>query len=247
MEEKIRLDLLLMQQTGYGREFVKELIEKSVLVNGKPITKPGAKFSPGVEIVFNQPEEVYVSRGGYKLSYALRQFGIDLNDKTCLDMGACTGGFTDCMLQNGAARVYTVDIGTGQLDERLVRDMRVIATENTDVRDISPNLFETIDFLTVDLSFISLTKVLHKVAQFADAEGVLLIKPQFEAGRDKLTKRGVVKDKKAHFRVIDSIYSACVEHGVKTLGHIESPIAGHAGNVEYLLFIHNPAGTQVIR
>jgi len=237
MEKKIRLDLLLMQRTGYGREFVKELIEKSVLVDGKPVTKPGVKFSPDTEIVFTLPEEIYVSRGGYKLAHALRQFGIKLTGRTCLDVGASTGGFTDCMLQNGAAKVYAIDVGTGQLDERLRHNLQVVTMEDTDARDISPEMFEPIDFLTADLSFISLAKVLHQLALFTNAGGVLLIKPQFEVGCGNLSKSGVVKDKKAHLRVIDDIYNCCADNGIKALGHVESPIAGHAGNIEYLLHI----------
>jgi len=239
MEERIRLDLLLMQQTGYSREFVKELIEKSVLVNGKPVTKPGVKTSPDALIVFNPPEEIYVSRGGYKLEFALRYFGIDLNDRICLDVGASTGGFTDCMLQNGALKVYAVDVGTGQMDERLRLDSRVVVMENTDFRNISPEMFLPIGFMAADLSFISLTKVLHQASRFISngGAGVLLIKPQFEAGRRHLTKRGVVKDKKVHLCVINDIYRCCSDNGVRALGHVESPIVGHAGNIEYLLHI----------
>ena len=236
MKEKIRLDLLLMQRTGYGREFVKELIEKSVLVDGKAVTKPGTKFPCDAEIVFTPPEEIYVSRGGYKLEFALRNFGIDLNGLTCLDVGASAGGFTDCMLQNGAVKVFAVDVGTGQLDARLRVDPRVVDMENTDFRDISPDEFPPIDFLAVDLSFISLSKVLSQAARFENACGVLLVKPQFEAGREHLTKRGVVKDKKAHVRVIEDIYKCCAENRMRALGHVESPITGHAGNVEYLLY-----------
>ncbi|MCL2699185.1 MAG: TlyA family RNA methyltransferase [Defluviitaleaceae bacterium] len=242
MDEKIRLDLIMMRRTGYSREFVRELIEKSVpsvLVGGEPVTKPGAKFPPDVEIVFDVPGEIYVSRGGYKLAYALKHFGIDLNGRTCLDAGASTGGFTDCMLQNGAAKVYAVDVGTAQLNERLRRDPRVVVMENTDIRDVVPEMLDPIDFLAADLSFISLSKVLPQmVGMFS--EGILLIKPQFEAGRGHLSKHGVVKDKKTRARVIDDIYKCCADNGLRAVGYVESPITGHAGNVEYLLKVASP-------
>jgi 23S rRNA (cytidine1920-2'-O)/16S rRNA (cytidine1409-2'-O)-methyltransferase len=141
------------------------------------------------------------------------------------------------MLQNGAARVYAVDVGTAQLDERLRRDARVVVMENTDIRDITPDKLDPIDFFAADLSFISLTKVLPRMAKLADT-GVLLIKPQFEAGRGHISKSGVVRDMKTHKRVIDDIYKCCIANGLRPVGHVESPIAGHAGNIEYLVMIN---------
>lgn len=233
-EEKLRLDLLLMQKTGYSREFAKDIISKGVTVDGRTVIKPGEKFPKTAEIAFTAPENIYVSRGGYKLEYALRYFAIDLRGKICLDAGASTGGFTDCMLQAGAARVYAVDVGTGQLAERLRLDPRVVSMENTDLRKIPTEIAAA--FLTADLSFISLTKVMPVIAGLSPGSAVLLIKPQFEAGRGHLNKRGVVTDKKVHLRVIDSIYNCSAANGLKPLGHVESPITGQDGNIEYLLY-----------
>ncbi len=242
MSEKKRLDSLLMEKFGYSREFSKEIIKKGVVVDGKTCNKAGEKFFAPQEIVFDPPKSLYVSRGGYKLEKAINFFNIDLENKVCVDVGASTGGFTDCMLTFGAQKVYAIDGGKNQLVHSLKNDTRVISHEETNIKFVTSDLLsEKADFLCADLSFISLTKVLQPIVGLLaeKAEGILLIKPQFEAGQKHLNKKGIVKDLKVHARVIEDIYKFSLEGGLYPLGITISPISGGDGNIEYLMHFSN--------
>jgi len=238
--DKIRLDLLLVKRgLAPSREKAKGLIQTgAVTLKGKTLTKPGELMEETAEIDVKLPEEQYVSRGGLKLSGALKAFPISLTGKTCMDAGASTGGFTDCMLQHGAEKVFAVDVGTGQLAQSLREDPRVINLENINIRYMDPVLIEPCDFLSADLSFISLTMVLPALRGCLrdGAQAVMLIKPQFEAGREHLNKHGIVRDRKVHERVLMRVINAALEAGFLPLGLIPSPIFGQDGNREYLLY-----------
>lgn len=246
---RVRLDVLLYER-GYfeSREKARAAIMAGqVLVNGQKALKPGHPADAGavVEIRGGLP---YVSRGGLKLEKALKAFGINLEGKTVLDVGASTGGFTDCALQNGALKVYAVDVGYGQLAWKLRCDPRVILLERTNIRNVVPGTLDGIpDFFTVDVSFISLTKVLPCVAALVapTARGVMLVKPQFEAGREKVGKKGVVKDPLAHRQVLQYITSFIAGSGWGVEGIDYSPVRGPEGNIEYLIYI-DLAGVQVV-
>ena len=182
----------------------------------------------------------YVSRGGLKLEKAMTHFGVTLEGKVCMDIGASTGGFTDCMLQNGAVKVYAVDVGYGQFAWKLRQDPRVVCMEKTNIRYVTPeNIDDALDFASVDVSFISLTKVLGPARELLKDHGqmVCLIKPQFEAGREKVGKKGVVRDKKVHEEVIQKIEDYCLSNGFSIHNLEYSPIKGPEGNIEYLIYI----------
>ncbi len=240
---KERLDVLLVQQ-GYApsREKAKAIIMSgSVFVNGQREDKAGASFDSGkIQIEVRGSTLKYVSRGGLKLEKAMAGFGIMLQDQVCMDIGASTGGFTDCMLQNGAAKVYSVDVGHGQLDWKLRKDERVVCMEKTNFRYMLPaHIDERLDFASADVSFISLTKILIPARNLLKDSGrmVCLIKPQFEAGKDKVGKKGVVREPEIHREVIDKIidFADCIGFLVKGLDF--SPIKGPEGNIEYLLYL----------
>ncbi len=240
---KERLDLLLVKRKlAPSREKAKAVIMSgNVYVEGQKEDKAGSLFLDTVQIEVRGNALPYVSRGGLKLEKAIRQFaGLSLTGKVCMDVGASTGGFTDCMLQNGARKVYAVDVGYGQLDWRLRNDSRVICMEKTNIRYVLPeNLGEPVDFSSIDVSFISLSKVLPPVYQLLkdEAEVVCLIKPQFEAGREKVGKKGVVRDKAVHLEVIERVMACAASLGFAIL-HLEySPIRGPEGNIEYLLHL----------
>lgn len=223
-----------------SRENAKTMIKNGcVFVNGKVISRPSEDVSPEDEITAVSDND-YVGRGAVKLAKAITAFGIDVSGRICIDIGASTGGFTDCMLKNGASKVYAVDVGTGQLAEKLISDPRVINLEKTDIRNTDSGFFnnEKIGFIAVDVSFISLTLILPKVAELLsdDGEVVVLIKPQFEAGRSNLNKNGVVKSKKVHVSVIEDII-AFSEGFFGVLGLTYSPVARKDGNIEYLLHL----------
>lgn len=209
-----------------------------VRVNGLKADKPGTKYDPGVQIeVVSLP--AYVSRGGHKLEKALRSFGVDLAGKVVLDVGASTGGFTDCALQKGAARVYAVDVGYGQLAWKLRTDPRVVVIERTNIKELKPDcLDDKPDFVTIDVSFISLEKVMPRVAELVDgkAGGIALVKPQFEAGRDKVGKKGVVRSPDIHRQVLQQVCAMVAGSGWGVLGLDFSPIRGPEGNIEYLMY-----------
>jgi len=237
---KMRLDVLLVNKGFYeSRGKAKACIMSGqVLVGGRRVDKAGLLVSSeaGVEILGKQP---YVSRGGLKLEKALRSFKIDLNGAVVLDVGASTGGFTDCALQNGASLVYAVDVGYGQLDWSLRNSPKVIVLERTNIRSLSrEDLSVTPDFAVIDVSFISLAKVLPKITELTApyARGVALIKPQFEAGRERVGKNGVVRDPLVHREVILKVCIALEELSWGVLGLDYSPIKGPKGNIEFLAF-----------
>lgn len=239
---KERLDVLMVQRNlAPSREKAKALIMAGcVLVDGQREDKAGTSFADTVEITVKGNTLRYVSRGGLKLEKAMQHFDLTLNGKVCMDVGASTGGFTDCMLQNGAVKVYSVDVGYGQLDWKLRQDQRVVCMEKTNIRYVVPeDIGEQVDFASIDVSFISLTKVLHPVKDLLTDEGeiVCLIKPQFEAGREKVGKKGVVRDPAVHEEVIEKVTSYAKEIGFAVRELEFSPIKGPEGNIEYLLHL----------
>ena len=243
---KERLDVLLTDK-GYApsREKAKALIMSGIVyVDGIKEDEAGTSFDPEkVTIEVRGSTLKYVSRGGLKLEKAMEVFPIDLNGCICMDIGASTGGFTDCMLQNGASKVYSIDVGHGQLDWKLRNDERVICMEKTNFRYVTPeDIPDSIDFASVDVSFISLSKIFPpEYALMKDgASGVALIKPQFEAGREKVGKKGVVREKETHLEVIRGVIGFAHEAGFKVSGLDHSPIKGPEGNIEYLLYITKP-------
>ena len=240
---KERLDVLLVELgLSTSREKAKTVIMAGdVFVNGQREDKAGTMFDPEkVKIEVRGDKLKYVSRGGLKLEKALASFPINLQDAVCMDIGASTGGFTDCMLQNGAKKVYAIDVGHGQLAWSLRNDERVVCMEKTNFRYVTPeNLGETPDFASCDVSFISLTKILEPAVNILKDGGymVCLIKPQFEAGREEVGKKGVVRDKNVHIAVIKKVMEYARSVGFKLLGLDYSPIKGPEGNIEYLLYM----------
>ncbi len=240
---KQRLDVILVGRgLAPSRESAKALIMSgNVFVKGVREDKAGASFDEDVEdIVIKENPLKYVSRGGLKLEKALAEFPIDLTGKTCMDIGSSTGGFTDCMLQNGAAKVYSIDVGHGQLAWKLRNDERVVCMEKTNFRYITPEQIEDpIDFASADVSFISLDKILPAAYPLLrpGANMVCLIKPQFEAGREQVGKKGVVRDSKVHEEVIAKIIDVSADNGLAPLALSYSPIKGPEGNIEYLILL----------
>ena len=242
MAEKKRLDCLLFEQGfAQSREKARAMIMAgNVYVDNQKSDKPGTMLPASAKIEVRGATLPYVSRGGLKLEKAMEQFPISLENKVCMDIGASTGGFTDCMLQNGARKVYSIDVGYGQLAWKLRTDARVVNLERTNVRYLTAEQVpEPVDFFSVDVSFISLCLVLPVARQFmADgAQAVCLIKPQFEAGRGKVGKKGVVRDKAVHEEVIEKIRSFALENGFSVLGLTFSPVKGPEGNIEYLIYL----------
>ena len=241
MADKERLDILITQKgLAESRERAKAYIMAGVVyVNGQKEDKPGLKVDITAPIEVREKMR-YVSRGGFKLEKAMAQFPIILEGKTCMDVGASTGGFTDCMLQNGAVKVYSIDVGYGQLAWKLREDERVVCMEKTNMRYVThEQIPEEIDFSSIDVSFISLTKILLPVYDLIKEEGevVALIKPQFEAGREQVEKHGVVKDPKVHKQVIANVWAYAKSIGFSIEGLDFSPIKGPEGNIEYLIYL----------
>ena len=239
---KERLDVLLVSQgLAASREKAKAIIMSgNVLVNGQREDKAGTMIDVKAEITVKGGQLKYVSRGGLKLEKAMSHFDLTLEGRVCMDVGASTGGFTDCMLQNGAVKVYSVDVGHGQLDWKLRNDPRVVCMEKTNIRYVTPEqLEEPAAFVSIDVSFISLTKVLPPVRELMteDGEIVCLIKPQFEAGREKVGKKGVVRDPKVHEEVIEKVIDFAATVGLESRELEFSPIKGPEGNIEYLLHL----------
>ena len=239
---KERLDVLLVQRgLAPSREKAKAMImEGNVYVNNQKEDKAGANFDTEIPIEVRGNTLAYVSRGGLKLEKAMSHFPIILTDKVCMDIGASTGGFTDCMLQNGAEKVFSVDVGHGQLAWKLRNDERVVCMEKTNFRYVTPDdIGEQVDFASVDVSFISLTKILIPARNLLREQGrmVCLIKPQFEAGKEKVGKKGVVRDPAVHGEVVHKIIDYADLIGFEVLGLTYSPIKGPEGNIEYLMFI----------
>lgn len=246
---KERLDVLLVQKgLAPSREKAKTMImEGNVFVDNQREDKAGTFFDPSVHIEIHGNTLRYVSRGGLKLEKAMAQFGITLDDKVCMDIGASTGGFTDCMLQNGAKKVYAVDVGYGQFAWKLRQDPRVVCMEKTNIRYVTPeDIGDALNFASVDVSFISLTKVLGPAKELLKDGGqmVCLIKPQFEAGKDKVGKKGVVRDPAVHKEVIERVilFAKSIGFGILHLDY--SPIKGPEGNIEYLVHIVKDAEAE---
>ncbi len=239
---KERLDVLLVKRNLVeSREKAKAIIMSgNVFVEGQREDKAGSSFDESVQIEVKGQKLPYVSRGGLKLEKAMANFEVHLQDKVCTDVGSSTGGFTDCMLQNGARKVFAIDVGHGQLAWKLRQDERVVCMEKTNIRYVTPeDLGEKIDFSSIDVSFISLTKVLLPIRNYLKDDGqiVALIKPQFEAGREKVGKKGVVREKSTHHEVIEMVLSYALSIGFKVLALDFSPIKGPEGNIEYLVHL----------
>ena len=238
---KVRLDILLCARgLADSREKARALIiAGEARVDGITIDKPGTKVDDTSNLRIESRRQKYVSRGGYKLEGAIRDFALDFRGKVVLDVGASTGGYTDCALQNGAARVIALDVGYGQLDWGLRNDSRIKVMERTNIRYLTPDLLgESVDIITMDVSFISTTLIYPVLSKLLkeDGEVVALIKPQFEAGRDKVGKNGVVRDPVIHGEVLQRCINAAQEAGLNCTGVCFSPIKGPKGNIEY--FVH---------
>lgn len=242
MSNKIRLDVAVFE-AGYApsREKAKAIIMAGqVYVNNQKVDKAGTEIKRDDKLEVRGTTLKYVSRGGLKLEKAMQCFPIILNDKVCMDVGASTGGFTDCMLQNGAKKVYSIDVGYGQLAWKLRTDERVVNLERTNFRYATrEQVPDEIDFSSVDVSFISLYHILPVLNSLLanNGEAVCLIKPQFEAGKEKVGKKGVVRDLNVHLEVVKKIISLAVENGFSVLGLQFSPIKGPEGNIEYLIYL----------
>ena len=249
-EQKLRLDALLVER-GFAasRERAKALIMAGVVfINDQKAAKPGETVQQDCEIRVTGSDIKYVSRGGLKLEKALQAFPISLEGKVCMDIGASTGGFSDCMLQNGAAKVYAVDVGYGQLAWKLRTDERVINLERTNIRYVTrEQVPDEIWFASIDVSFISLTLVLPVAHSLLESEGevVCLVKPQFEAGKGKVGKKGVVREPEIHLEVVAKIATFAVQNGFSLLGTDYSPIKGPEGNIEYLFYLKKSQNPSV--
>lgn len=239
---KERLDVLLVKKNlAESREKAKAVIMAGIVyVDDQKEDKAGSMFEETAKIEVRGSTLKYVGRGGLKLEKAMTHFGVTLDQKICMDVGASTGGFTDCMLQNGAVKVYSVDVGHGQLAWKLRNDPRVVCMEKTNIRYVTPeDIGEPVDFSSIDVSFISLTKVLLPIHNYLTKKGqiVALIKPQFEAGREKVGKKGVVRDKRTHIEVIAMVIQYALSIGFSILNLEFSPIKGPEGNIEYLIHL----------
>ena len=236
---KDRLDMLLVKRgLAESREKAKAVIMSGIVyVDGQKEDKAGQTFADTANIEVRGSTLKYVSRGGLKLEKAMECFDVSVKDKVCMDIGASSGGFTDCMLQNGAKKVYAVDVGHGQLAWKLRNDTRVVVMEKTNIRYVKPeDIGESIDFASIDVSFISLSKVLPAAYNLLGERGeiVALIKPQFEAGREKVGKKGVVREKSTHIEVIQNCFAYAKENGFFVRELEFSPVKGPEGNIEYL-------------
>ncbi|UZQ50915.1 TlyA family RNA methyltransferase [Clostridium kluyveri] len=240
-EPKERIDVLLVDKGIFSsRERARaSIMAGEIFVDGRRVDKCGQNIKRSSNIEFRGEKLPFVSRGGLKLQKALKKFDIVLKDKVCLDIGASTGGFTDCMLQNGAKKVFSIDVGYGQFAWKLRTDERVVCMERTNIRYVTfQDIGEYCDFASIDVSFISLKKVLPAVINLLKEDGsiIALIKPQFEAGREKVGKKGVVREKSTHIEVIKAIVTFLKENNLKIISLDYSPIKGPEGNIEYLIY-----------
>lgn len=245
---KERLDVLLVKRNlASSREKAKAIIMSgNVYVEGQKEDKAGSVFPEEAAIEVRGNTLPYVSRGGLKLEKALKNFDVTVAEKVCTDVGSSTGGFTDCMLQNGAKKVFAIDVGRGQLDWKLRQDERVVCMEKTNIRYVTPeDIGEPVHFSSIDVSFISLTKVLKPIYDYLaeDGEIVALIKPQFEAGREKVGKKGVVREISTHLEVLHMVIDYALSIGFDVLDLEFSPIRGPEGNIEYLVHLKKCGGT----
>lgn len=243
MQKKTRLDVAVFEQ-GYApsREKAKAIIMAGIVyVNNQKVDKAGFELKEGDVLEVRGKTLQYVSRGGLKLEKAMQEFPITLDGKICMDVGASTGGFTDCMLQNGAVKVYSVDVGYGQLAWKLRTDERVVNLERTNFRYATrEQIPDEVDFASVDVSFISLKHILPNLNTLlaSDGQAVCLIKPQFEAGKEKVGKKGVVRDLNVHLEVVENVINLALENGFSVMGLQFSPIKGPEGNIEYLIYLN---------
>jgi len=249
-KDKKRLDLLLVEKGFFeSRSRAQSVIMAGkVMVNDKIVDKPGTRFPVDADIRLLEKDIPYVSRGGLKLEKAVEVFGISFSSKTVLDIGASTGGFTDCALKHGAEKVFAVDVGYGQLDWKLRRDSRVVNMERTNARYLTiQDIGERVQIATIDVSFISILKILPAVYDILEDKGevVALIKPQFEAGREYVGKKGVVRDPEVHKTVILRILDGIKKIGFSAKGLWYSPIKGPEGNIEYLLYLIKEKGRSI--
>jgi 23S rRNA (cytidine1920-2'-O)/16S rRNA (cytidine1409-2'-O)-methyltransferase len=250
--KKERLDAFLTEKGFFESRSQAQasIMAGDVRINGETVTKAGFQVSEKDSISVETDKLPYVSRGGFKLEKAIQEFNINVKDKICLDAGASTGGFTDCLLQNGAEKVYAVDVGYGQLAWKLRNDPKVIVIERTNIRNCSVNdvygeKYEIASFAVMDLSFISVTKVLENIKKLlspASPEIITLIKPQFEAGRELVPKTGVIKDKAVHVNVIKNVLDFACNFGLFPVNLTYSPVKGPAGNIEYLAYFSGNSG-----
>ncbi len=233
--------MLVEKDIASSRERAKAyILAGHVLVDGKPAKKAGEMYPPEADVTLKEPGCPYVGRGGLKLEKALREFSIDIRGKICADIGASTGGFTDCMLAAGARQVYAVDVGYGQLAWKLRTDKRVVVMERVNARYLEPEDFDdTPVFAAIDVSFISLALILPALREAGVQEIVALIKPQFEAGREKVGKKGIVREEKVHREVLQHVLSQMCEIGYWPQGLTYSPITGQKGNIEFLVYLKN--------
>ena len=243
---KERLDVLLVKKGFYpSRERAKASIMAGIVfVDGQRSDKAGNMVDTEAEIRVKENICPYVSRGGLKLEKSMKIWPINLKEKICMDIGASTGGFTDCMLQNGAAKVYAVDVGYGQLDYKLRIDDRVVNMEKCNIRYLDvASIPDSIDFISIDVSFISLKLVLPVASRLLEDAGklVCLVKPQFEAGREQVGKKGIVRDKNVHRQVIENVAEYALQSGLQPQGLTFSPVTGAKGNIEYLMFLSKKA------
>ena len=250
MSGKTRLDVLLVDKGFFtSRQKAQAVIMAgSVFVGGQRVDKPGTAVASDSQIEVRGHVMPYVSRGGWKLEKAMKTWPITLKGKICADIGASTGGFTDCMLQNGAEKVYSVDVGYGQLDWKLRSDPRVICLERTNARYLTPEQVpDALDFASIDVSFISLKLIFPALYQLLKDGGEIacLIKPQFEAGKDKVGKKGVVRDPAVHREVLENFLNHAKENHFTVLGVTYSPIRGPEGNIEYLGYLRKSDGEDV--
>lgn len=243
MQKKTRLDVAVFEQ-GYApsREKAKAIIMAGIVyVNNQKVDKAGFELKEGDVLEVRGKTLQYVSRGGLKLEKAMQEFPITLEGKICMDVGASTGGFTDCMLQNGAVKVYSVDVGYGQLAWKLRTDERVVNLERTNFRYATrEQIPDEVDFASVDVSFISLKHILPNLNTLLapDGQAVCLIKPQFEAGKEKVGKKGVVRDLNVHLEVVENVIKLALKNGFSVMGLQFSPIKGPEGNIEYLIYLN---------
>ena len=243
MQKKTRLDVAVFEQ-GYApsREKAKAIIMAGIVyVNNQKVDKAGFELKEGDVLEVRGKTLQYVSRGGLKLEKAMQEFPITLEGKICMDVGASTGGFTDCMLQNGAVKVYSVDVGYGQLAWKLRTDERVVNLARTNFRYATrEQIPDEVDFASVDVSFISLKHILPNLNTLLapDGQAVCLIKPQFEAGKEKVGKKGVVRDLNVHLEVVENVINLALENGFSVMGLQFSPIKGPEGNIEYLIYLN---------
>lgn len=238
--KKERIDKILVDKgIAISRERAKAMImEGNILVNGAPVTKSGAMIDKDADIVLRGKDIPYVSRGGLKLKAALEHFNINLEGLVAMDIGSSTGGFTDCLLQRGAKKVYCIDVGYGQLAWSLRNDPRVILLERTNIRHLGKeSIPDAVDFVTIDVSFISLEKVIPKAMEFMTENGTILalVKPQFEVGKGEVGKGGIVRDEEKRLLSVKSVREFAENAGLRTEGVFESPVAGQKGNREYFL------------